>query len=188
MAVIIAHPVFTAAAYHKMIAADVFGEDDRIELVNGELVAMAPMGSRHAAVVNRIARTLSVRLDAARFLVWEQTPVALGPQDEPEPDVAVLRARADDYEDGLPSASDMLLLIEVADTSYTYDAEVKLPAYARAGVPVCWLIDLNRRRVEVHAEPSLEGYRSTRFFVHGDALPLPGGGMLNVDGVIRREP
>lgn len=150
---------FTAGEYHKMAEAGILREDDRVELIEGEISQMAPIGSRHAACVNQLNRLL-VRGVGDEMIVSVQNPVRLDERNEPEPDLALLRAR--DYRHSLPGPEDVLLLIEVSDTTLSYDRNVKLPLYARAGVPEAWIVDLANETVERHTEPSGDGYRLLR--------------------------
>jgi Uma2 family endonuclease len=161
---------FTAEEYRSLADAGILGEDDRVELVGGEIVELAAMGARHAMCVTRADRQVQRTLgDAA--VVRVQLPLALGERDEPEPDLAVVRPRSDDYGLGHPGPSDVLLLIEVADTSAAYDREIKVPLYAREGVPESWLFDLNGERIERHTEPGPQGYRLTARAGRGESLP-----------------
>ncbi|HXG42619.1 MAG TPA: Uma2 family endonuclease [Dehalococcoidia bacterium] len=148
---------FSVEDYHRMAQAGILGEDDRVELIDGEVVHMAPMGSRHGAQVRRLQRRLERALED-RASVSVQSPLRLGEFSEPEPDLALLRPREDDYASAHPGAGDVLLVIEVGDTSADYDRQVKVPLYARHGVPEVWLIDLERGQVEVYRGPQGEGY------------------------------
>ena len=164
---------WTAAEYEQMVAAGVLGEDDRVELVEGEIVEMAPVGARHAASVNALARLLQ-RQVGDRALVSVQNPVRLSPRSEPQPDLAVLAWRDDGYRDELPGPADMLLVVEVAESSVATDRDVKLPLYGRAGIGEAWLVDLPAGTIEVHTGPSPAGYRERS--VHGiGALVSPVG-------------
>jgi Uma2 family endonuclease len=150
---------FTVDEYHRMAEAGILHEDDRVELIGGEIVEMSPIGGRHAACVREINHLLSRRLgDEIRVDV--QSPVKLNEEEEPQPDLAVIRTR--DYENSLPTPEDVLLLIEVADTSLAYDRGVKLPLYAHSGIPEVWIVDINGKVVERYTEPSEEGYRLVR--------------------------
>lgn len=163
----IKHRRFTADEFHRMAEAGILHEDDRVELIGGEIVEMSPIGGRHAACVREINRLLGRQVgDDLRLDV--QSPVRLGEQGEPQPDLAVIRAR--DYGESLPTPEDMLLLIEVADTSLTSDREVKLPLYARFGIAEVWLVNLNANVIERHTEPSEEGYRLVRRAGRGETL------------------
>ena len=154
------HPVFRLGvdAYHRMIDAGVFDEGDRVELIDGELRAMPPIKPDHAGKNKRLNRllTLAAGDDA---IVAVQDPLTLRPRSEPEPDLMLLRPRADFYESANPTPADTLLLIEISDTSPRYDREVKVPLYAAHGVPEVWLIDLPHRRLEMYREPGADGYR-----------------------------
>ena len=136
-------------------------EDDRVELIDGEIVQMSPIGVRHIAAVNRCNRVFS-RAAGDRVLVSIQNPVDLDPYNEPQPDVALLRPRDDDYAGGKPGPADVLLVVEVADTSVAYDRQTKLPRYAAAGLPEAWLLDLPGDALEVHREPGPDGYALVR--------------------------
>lgn len=151
--------LFTVADYHQMAEANILGEDDRVELIEGVIVDMSPIGRKHAVCVARFTAIFGNRL-YGQALVWVQNPVWLGEHSEPQPDVTLLRWRDDYYADRDPTPEDVLLIIEVADSSLAYDRDVKVPLYARAGIPEHWLVDLIRRSVTVYRDPGPEGYRS----------------------------
>lgn len=158
MAVTVRRRRFTLDEYHRMGEAGILHEDSRVELIEGEIIEMTPIGSRHAAAVSRIAELLTRRL-GGRATVWPQNPLLLVRHDsEPQPDVLVLDHRADFYASALPGPADVRLLIEVADSSLSYDRGTKFPLYARAGVAEAWLVDVDRRRVEIHRAPGRDGY------------------------------
>lgn len=150
----------TVAEYHQLGDAGVLTEADRIELIEGELIDMAPIGSRHASVVNRLCNLLSQAAQGAA-IVSAQNPIFLPPDSEPQPDLALLKPRPDFYASGHPGPADVLLIIEVMGTSQWYDREVKLPLYARHGIPEVWLVDLEARRVEVNLRPSEGAYQES---------------------------
>ena len=160
---------FTADEYQRMAEAGILTEDDRVELLRGEIVEMRPIGSRHVACVNRLNRLLSGRL-AARAIVSVQNPIRLGSYSEPEPDLALLRPRHDFYADALPEAADVWLVVEVMPSSSEADREVKLPLYAEAGVREAWLVDLEQERVEVYRGPTDQGYGEAKECAHGDVI------------------
>lgn len=160
--------LFTVDEYHQMMQAGILSEDDRVELLNGEIMEMAPIGSRHAACVTRLA-TFFFRLQQ-RAIVWVQNPIRLGERLEPRPDLALLQPRADFYASAHPGPGDILLGVEVAETSVDYDQQVKLPLYARADIPEVWLVDLQRGRVEVYCGPSPQGYTVHRRVRRGQSL------------------
>jgi Uma2 family endonuclease len=151
-----------------MVQAGVLTEDDRVELIEGEILEVSPIGSRHAACVARLTALFSSLLrDAA--IVWVQNPVQLNERSEPQPDLALLRTRQDYYATGHPSATDVYLLIEVAETSVEYDREVKVPLYARAGVAETWLVDLTSQQILVYTDPGQAGYSLMRALGRGEA-------------------
>ena len=161
--------LFSVAEYHKMAEAGILSEDDRVELLEGEIVAMSPIGSRHAACVDRLTQYL-VGEAGSRAIVRVQNPVRLGEHSEPQPDLALLKPRPDFYATSHPGPEDVLLVVEVAETSAAVDREVKVPLYARFGVPEVWLVDPAADRVEVFREPSAQGYREARVLRRGDAV------------------
>ncbi len=160
---------FTVAEYLAMAKAGILTEDDRVELIDGVVIDMAPVGSRHIGCVNCYNRELSEAV-GRRVIVQVQSPVRLDDNTEPQPDVALLREKADGYASGHPGPEDVLLLIEVADSSLGYDRNEKLPRYARAGIPEVWLTVLPEGVVEAHTEPTEGGYRVTRRLRAGDVL------------------
>ncbi len=160
---------FTVDEYYLMAKVGILKEDDRVELIDGEIVEMSPIGSRHASAVKRLISLLSRHL-GQRAIISAQDPVQLGEHSEPEPDIALLRPKPDFYADAHPGPSDVLLLIEVADSSLEYDREVKTPLYARAGIAEVWLVDLVGENLRVYRSPSPEGYREVRTARRGERL------------------
>ena len=151
----------TVADFHRMADVGIFQEDDRVELIEGEIIDMAPIGSGHAGTVMALNRLLARAL-GDRAIVLVQSPVVLPEHSEPEPDLALLRPRQDFYRSGHPLPGDILLIIEVADTRLAYDRDVKIPLYARHGIPEVWLVDLEDRRLHVYTSPSASGYLECR--------------------------
>ncbi|GAB4355742.1 MAG: Uma2 family endonuclease [Methylohalobius crimeensis] len=141
--------------------AGILSEDDRVELIEGEIIDMTPIGSKHAACVSRLNR---IFVRATDLLVRIQDPVRLKNDSEPQPDLALVKFREDGYADYHPGPEDILLLIEVADTSLNYDRSIKIPLYARHNIPECWLIDLEKKTIEVFQDPSTEGYQKEMSF------------------------
>jgi Uma2 family endonuclease len=162
------HPL-TVEIYTQMVEAGILGEDARVELLNGELFDMSPTGSRHAAVVDRLNFLLG-RLVRPNAIVRVQSPIQLTTISLPEPDIALLRARDDFYADAHPGPADVLLLVEVSDSSLAYDTERKLPAYAAEGVPEVWIVNLNDDCIDRHLTPTPAGYRLRERFLPDDAL------------------
>ena len=169
MAVQLLRRVFTVEEYHRMVDAGILREDDRVELLEGEIVEMTPIGSRHAACVDRL-NSLFVRGLGQRGIVRVQSPVRLGERSEPQPDLALLRARPDFYAQAHPGPTDILLLVEVAETSTDVDREVKVPLYARAGIREVWLVDLAGGCVEIYREPAPAGYQQVQRVRPGQRL------------------
>jgi Uma2 family endonuclease len=169
MSLQIAKRHFTADEYGRMADAGILSEDDRVELIEGEIVEMSPIGRRHAACVNRLNRFLTTEIGQLA-IVSVQNPVRLDEYSEPEPDVALLRPRADFYEGAHPTPESILLVVEVADTSVDYDRDVKVPLYARAGVAEVWLVDLLQDAVEIYSHPAGGQYQASRTASRGDSL------------------
>lgn len=142
-----------------------FAPDARVEFIEGEIVDRSPIGSRHLSAVNRLARLL-IRAVSDGAIVSVQNPIHLDPRNEPQPDLALLRPRDDDYASTLPGSADTLLVIEVADHSAAYDLQVKAPLYARHGIPELWILDLDagtvRRMRQPHGGEYLEVQASPR--------------------------
>ncbi len=159
-------------AYHRMGEAGIFAPGERVELIDGELIDMAPIGQGHAAVVNRLNEALVIA-SAGRAIVSPQNSVRLGRFSEPQPDLALLRRRADFYETGeRPGPADVLLLVEVADNSLRFDRTVKLPLYARSGIVEVWIVDLRRRVVDVFRAPAGDAYGETATHGAPDSIAL----------------
>jgi len=159
---------FTVESYQRLAELGVLGADERVELIAGQVVEMTPIGDRHASCVRHLHDSLArAALEVA--IIDVQNPVVLGTRDAPQPDVAVLERRADRYLHH-PHARDILLVIEVADTTLAYDRDVKIPLYARAGIPEAWLVDLTAERIAVHRQPHAGRYSHVRSAGAGDIL------------------
>jgi Uma2 family endonuclease len=150
---------FTVDQYHKMADVGILTEDDRVELIKGEIIEMSPIGLRHAAIVNRLTNLLPKKL-GDRVIVSIQNPVQLNNNSEPQPDVTLLKPRADFYETKVPTPEDILLIVEVADTTLNYDRDVKIPLYAENGILEVWLIDTNHQSLTLYRQPTKAGYQS----------------------------
>ena len=148
---------FNVEDYYRMAEAGILGEDDRVELIEGEIVEMPPIGPAHGGGVTYLTNTFA-RLVGDEAILSVQNPVRLSDLSEPVPDVCLLRPRADFYRGSHPGPEDVLLLIEVADTTATFDRRVKLPLYARAGIREYWIVDIGTGIVEIHRGPRPEGY------------------------------
>jgi Uma2 family endonuclease len=149
----------TVDRYQKMVATGVFTSYDRIELIEGEMLNMAPIGPKHATVADRLARLFMLAVHDAAIVSCGR-PLNLGDFSNPQPDVMVLKSRSDDYSVAHPDAADVLLLIEVSDTTLNFDQSTKLSLYARYGVIEYWVVDVEGKRIVVYREPAANGYVS----------------------------
>ncbi len=159
--------------YYKMAEAGILGAADRVELIHGEILRMSPVGSRHAAIVKKLASALN-SLFKDQFVLGIQDPVILGSNSEPEPDIALLKFRSDYYVHSHPQSKDIIGIIEVAGTSLKYDQEVKIPLYASHGIPLFWIIDIENNRIEVYENPSQANYLEKRSFHPDQKIDLLG--------------
>lgn len=169
MAIQLARRRFTVDEYHRMAEVGVLTEDDRVELINGEIVEMPPIGDRHAGTLDHLATLLFSHLRHA-VQVRVQGPIHLDERSEPQPDLTLLRQRADFYRGAHPRPEDVLLVVEIADTTPAFDRAVKLPLYARSGIAEAWLVDLRGGRLEVHRRPTGEGYGEVRTMRRGETV------------------
>lgn len=160
------HRKFTVDEYHNFIEHGVFKPEERLELWEGEFITMSPIGKRHASSVDFLVEWL-VEISQRRFIVRSQSPIVLDDLSEPQPDVCILQRREDFYRNTSATANDVLLAIEVADTTVKYDRDIKFPRYAANGIKEAWLIDLENNRVEIHSEPTENGYSLVKILHHG---------------------
>lgn len=158
MAMAVARHRFTVDDYYKMAEAGILGEGDRVELIDGEIVDMTPIGRRHQACVDRL-NDLMVSSLRGKAIVRVQGSLRLDEHSEPQPDLVLLRYRPDYYATADAGPADTLLVVEVAETSARYDRRVKVPLYARAGIPEVWLVDVDAGRVAIYREPGPQDYR-----------------------------
>jgi Uma2 family endonuclease len=149
----------TIHEFGRMVDAGVFGADNRVELIEGRIVDMSPIGSPHQACVNRLTTAFAPLATSGQAILQIQGSFVASDISQPQPDVALIRPRDDFYADAHPRPQDLLLVVEVADSSLRYDRWTKLPLYARAGVAEAWLVDLRSQEIEVASGPSEEGYR-----------------------------
>ncbi len=170
---------FTLNEYHHLAELGFLGEDDRIELIEGEIIQMAAKGRAHETCMRRLLRELS-RLLPVDATVQCQSPIILPDSSEPEPDFTIVRDRADDYLDAHPSPSDVLLVIEIADSSLIYDQTTKLVLYAQAGISDYWIFNLRENYLEFYHEPYQNknlpasfGYRRKLIFLPNESVNLP---------------
>ena len=169
MADVLTRRRFTVEEYYRMGEAGILSGDDRVELIEGEIVMMTPIGPPHAAAVHRLTRLWITRL-GDRAIVLVQNPIRLALDSELQPDLALLRPRPDFYGKSHPQPPDTFLLIEVADTTAESDRRVKVPLYARAGIRETWLLDLSADCVEVYRRPTPDGYQDVLTLHRGRPL------------------
>jgi Uma2 family endonuclease len=176
----IAKRKLTVSDFLRMAEVGLFAPAERVELLDGEIYAMSPPSSRHIAWVNRVMKALE-RSSGDYVIVQVQSPVRLSEDSAPEPDVAVLAPRDDFYESGLPGAADIYLVVEVSVATLHHDRTVKLSAYARAGVPEYWIVNVDEAQLEVYREPRGDHYRMRLLLSLGEAvtpLAVPGAAAL----------
>lgn len=167
MAMLNPHHRFTLDEYERMVEAGILTEDDHVELIHGEIIAMSPIGPRHVDSVAILSRLLTFAV-SDDVLVLVQSPIRLPDTTEPEPDIALVRFAR--YRHTLPEPDDVFVLIEVSDSTRDYDRNTKLPLYAAAGIPEAWLVDIATDRVERHTEPAAGGYQLIRHFGRGTVV------------------
>ena len=163
---------FTVERYDAMIDAGILDENDRVELIRGEIVPKMPIGDRHSACLMRLNEYL-VQAIGKRAMFGIQNPIVFA-DSEPEPDVSVVRRKDNYYADGKPRAADILLIIEVADSSLEFDREDKLPIYAEAGIPEYWIVNLIDDVIEVYRDPHRSTYATTSLVRRGESLAPQG--------------
>ncbi len=173
MGVVVLRRRFTVEEFHEMGRAGILKPGDRVELIEGEIIQMSPIGSRHAACVAFLTQVFATTV-GPRAIVQVQNPVRIGNASEPQPDLMLLKPKSDFYASGHPGPSDVLLLIEVADTSADADRETKLPVYARARVGEVWLVDLERKQIEVYRDPQGGEFQSSKVYARGTAVSPAG--------------
>ncbi len=149
---------FTAEEYQLMGKAGVFHPEARVELINGEIVVMSPIGLKHAVIINRLSRYLFDRIKADQGIISVQNSFRIPDYSEPQPDIVILRPRDDFYANKFPLPEDVLLIIEVADSSLRYDRTTKLTLYAEHHIPEYWIANLERDIVEIYRQPQNKSY------------------------------
>lgn len=164
--------LLTVREYHRMAEAGILTADDRVELLNGQIICMSPIGSQHAACVDKLDELLK-QLLTDQALVRVQNPVVLGEYSEPEPDIAVVRRKLDYYAAGHPTPEEVYLIIEVADSSLEKDRIKKRALYANAGIQHYWIINLDKKEIEVYHTPIRDNYRSRQLHRAGDTVAFP---------------
>lgn len=157
----------SADEYERMGEAGIFHPDDRLELIEGEIYEMSPIGSPHAACVSFLTDVLSA-FAAGKFMVRVQNPIRLNDFSEPQPDLALVRRREDYYRGGHPTPADVLLVVEVADSTVETDRKVKVPLYAQAGVAEAWVVNIPEGQLEIYAEPAGGAYQFKQVYKRGE--------------------
>ena len=171
MSVTLLKRLFTVEEYRKMGESGILKEGDRLELIRGEIIQMSPTGPVHAAYVKHLNEIFISRL-AGRVIVGVQDPVELDDKSEPQPDLALLQRRTDFYKSGHPRSQDVLLLVEVADTTIKSDRDIKIPLYAEDKIPEVWLVNVNEYCLEVYREPTADGYQNVQRLEEGQTVTV----------------
>jgi Uma2 family endonuclease len=161
--------LFTVQEYHLMSEAGVFSDRERVELIEGEIIQMAAIGTRHASCVRRLIGQFR-QIPEEIAILDVQNPIQLSERTEPQPDVVLLRPRSDYYAIAHPIPSEVLLLVEVSDSTVDFDRDVKVPNYARSGIQEVWLWDLEENCLEVYREQTINGYTSIQKFEGGQQI------------------
>jgi Uma2 family endonuclease len=176
---------FSVDDYYRMADAGLFSDDQHVELIEGEVIEMSPIGSSHAGCVDDLNSLLNRKVRRLA-IVRVRGPVRINEYSEPQPDLALLKPRRDSYRRSHPTPPEVLLVIEVSDTSAQYDRNVKLPLYAGAGIPEAWLIVLPKDLVEVHSEPKNGKYQKVQRLKRGKTVnsPTVQGLSLKVDDIL----
>jgi Uma2 family endonuclease len=176
--------LLTVDDYHAMVEAGILREDDRVELIDGQIIDKMPLGPEHIRIVNVLNKLAVVRAsDVVEVSI--QNSVRLGLYDEPEPDVVLLKPNRDMTR--VPHAEDVLLLVEVADSSVEFDKRIKLPRYAAVGIPEVWIVNIPEKRLECYRNPSLSGYKISRYLSEtdeADAQMVPALGLIELRAIL----
>jgi Uma2 family endonuclease len=169
MALPVPHHRFTVAEYHQMAEAGILEDEDRVELINGEIIEMSPINPSHAGIVDRINKLFNRKIGAS-VIVRVQNPIHLDDHSEPQPDLVLVKARDDFYTKSHPTVNDILLVVEVAESSAVRDRIVKMPAYANALITELWIVDIKQDLIEVYADPAGGAYQSIRRVKRGEKV------------------
>lgn len=180
MSVNLAKHHLTVSEYERMGETGVFAPDARVELIEGKIIEMSPIGSRHAGCVRLLSKTLNGQV-GENAIISTQSPIRLSDLSEPQPDLAVLRFRQDYYREGHPGPDDVLLVIEVSDTTVQYDRHTKMPLYARAGIPEALLFSLPDDRLEDFSRPEMGVYQENRILNRGERFESTSVSGLTLD-------
>ena len=169
MSVDVVRRLFTAEQFFQMIATGILTKDDHVELLEGEILEMTRIGLGHTACTANLVQIFILGIEG-RAIVWPSGTIHLSDRSAPQPDLAVLRPNARKYRDAYPMPEDVLLLVEISDSSLRRDRELKLPLYARAGIQEYWIVDAQDEVVDVYASPTNLNYASARTFRRGEFI------------------
>ncbi|GFZ99951.1 Uma2 family endonuclease [Okeania sp. KiyG1] len=171
MSVKLLRRLFTVDQYYKMLEAGVFNENERVELIRGEIITMSPMGIYHAVCVDILNRLFFLRLPTT-VTVRVQNPIRLNDNSEPQPDISLLQGQPSFYRTQHPQPENIFLVIEVSDTTIKYDREVKVPLYAENNIVEVWLVNLTEKYLEVYRQPTANGYEIVQTFQRGETVTI----------------
>lgn len=169
MSVQFSRHLFSVADYCKLAEIGLLKPSDRVELINGEIIEMSPIKSRHASIVDQLFEEFVFQL-RSKATIRSQNPIRLNDYSEPEPDLVVVQYRKDKYRYHHPTPAEVLLLVEVADTSLAYDQQIKLSLYAEAGIPEYWIINLNENQLEIYSFPEGSSYQKKEIHAKMDSI------------------
>jgi Uma2 family endonuclease len=170
----------TTEDYHRMISTGIIHEDDRVELIAGQIFNMPAKGTRHTVTTSKLMTEILL-LVQKRAIVRCQDPIAVSDRSEPEPDIVIAKLRADEYLDSHPTPEDIILVIEVADSSLSFDRDVKLPLYAATGINEYWLINLVDDRLEIYRQPEGNIYTNNLILTPPRSISIPTFPELTID-------
>lgn len=169
MTVQILRKKFTVGQYHQMIESGILTDRDHVELIQGEIIEMSPVGRHHAACVDRLTELLVLKL-FRKALIRVQSPILLSDNSEPQPDLSILQRREDFYNAGHPTPNNIFALVEVSDSTIEFDRDVKVPIYAQEQIPEIWLVNLNNTQIERYCQPIDDTYQQRQIFHLGETL------------------
>lgn len=175
----------TVSEYHKMAEVGIIQPDEKVELITGQIIRkMSPVNKRHASHVKRLNELFSFHC-YKKVTVGVQDPVVILNNSEPEPDISVLKYSDNQYANGLPTEKDVILLVEVADTTLKRDKTTKLRLYASANIPEYWVVNLNDNCIEIYKKPNGKIYQQHYILINNDAIDLPFGKQLKVSDILK---
>ena len=186
MDTVVSKRIITASEYHQMGEVGIIRPEERVELINGEIITMSPIGSKHAAVLKRLMSWLFKNF-SDQYEISAQDPIRIDNRNEPEPDLALLAKHPTTYFEQLPKATDVALIIEVSDTTFLYDTTTKMELYANAGIPEYWVVDIENVRVFGFSEPTEGTYQKSHTYQGQDSFELHGLSLTVGDIIPKRK-